>query len=108
MTSRDIKTVLARVQTWPKGAQEEAIKALREIDGLFHWPRDKTGDRALARRGGSRTGCVSKRCKGAPGHLMSVCRSNLRSRRMNSLIDCPVACKHASWRSWNSTRRNPT
>jgi hypothetical protein len=30
MTSRDIKTVLARVQTWPKGAQEEAVKALEE------------------------------------------------------------------------------
>jgi hypothetical protein len=35
MTSRDIKTVLARVQTWPKGAQEEAVKALREIEEDF-------------------------------------------------------------------------
>jgi len=35
MTSRDIKTVLARVQTWPKGAQEEAIKALRDIEEDF-------------------------------------------------------------------------
>jgi hypothetical protein len=26
---------LARVQTWPKGAQEEAIKALREIEEDF-------------------------------------------------------------------------
>jgi hypothetical protein len=35
MTSRDINTVLARVQTWPKCAQEEAIKALREIEEDF-------------------------------------------------------------------------
>jgi hypothetical protein len=35
MAARDIKTVLARVQTWPKSAQEEAIKALREIEEDF-------------------------------------------------------------------------
>ena len=32
MKSRDLKTVLARVHTWPKGAKEEAVKALREIE----------------------------------------------------------------------------
>jgi hypothetical protein len=35
MTSRDLRTVLARIQTWPKGAQEEAAKALREIEEDF-------------------------------------------------------------------------
>lgn len=35
MKSRDLKTVLARVQTWPKGAQDEAFKALREIEEDF-------------------------------------------------------------------------
>lgn len=35
MTSRDLQTVLARVRTWPKGAQEEAVKALREIEEDF-------------------------------------------------------------------------
>jgi hypothetical protein len=35
MTSCDINTVLARVQLWPKGAQEEAVKALREIEEDF-------------------------------------------------------------------------
>jgi hypothetical protein len=35
MKSRDLKTVLARVQTWPQGAKEEAIKALREIEEDF-------------------------------------------------------------------------
>jgi hypothetical protein len=35
MISRDIKTVLARVQTRPKGVQEEAVKALREIEEDF-------------------------------------------------------------------------
>ena len=27
--------VLARVQTWPEGAQEEAVRALREIEEDF-------------------------------------------------------------------------
>ncbi len=35
MTSRDLKSLLARVQVWPKGAQEEATKALREIEEDF-------------------------------------------------------------------------
>jgi hypothetical protein len=35
MKSRDLKTALARVQTWPAGAREEAIKALREIEEDF-------------------------------------------------------------------------
>jgi len=35
MTSRDLKSLLARVQAWPKGAQEEATKALREIEEDF-------------------------------------------------------------------------
>jgi hypothetical protein len=30
-----LKSLLARVQTWPKGAQEEAVKALREIEEDF-------------------------------------------------------------------------
>lgn len=35
MKSRDLKTVLARVQTWPEGAKKEAVKALREIEEDF-------------------------------------------------------------------------
>lgn len=35
MQSHDLKTVLARIPTWPKGAQEEAAKALREIEEDF-------------------------------------------------------------------------
>ena len=35
MISRDLKSLLARVQVWPKGAQEEATKALREIEEDF-------------------------------------------------------------------------
>jgi hypothetical protein len=35
MKPHDLQTVLARVETWPKGAQEEAIKALREIEEDF-------------------------------------------------------------------------
>jgi hypothetical protein len=35
MQSHDLKTVLARIQTWPKGAQEEAARALREIEEDF-------------------------------------------------------------------------
>jgi len=30
-----LKSLLARVKTWPSGAQEEAIKALREIEEDF-------------------------------------------------------------------------
>ena len=30
-----LKTLLARVGNWPKGAQEEAVKALREIEEDF-------------------------------------------------------------------------
>jgi hypothetical protein len=33
--SHDLQTLLARVQAWPKGAQEEAVKALREIEEDF-------------------------------------------------------------------------
>jgi len=35
MASRDLKSLLARVEVWPKGAQEEATKALREIEEDF-------------------------------------------------------------------------
>jgi hypothetical protein len=35
MTSRDLKTFLTRVPVWPKGAQDEAVKALREIEEDF-------------------------------------------------------------------------
>jgi hypothetical protein len=35
MQSHDLKTVLARIQSWPKGAQEEAVRALREIEEDF-------------------------------------------------------------------------
>ncbi len=35
MKSHELKTVLARVSTWPKGARDEAIKALREIEEDF-------------------------------------------------------------------------
>jgi hypothetical protein len=35
MKSHDIKSVLARVQTWPENAKEEAVKALREIEEDF-------------------------------------------------------------------------
>jgi hypothetical protein len=35
MQSNDLKTVLARIQSWPKGAQEEAVRALREIEEDF-------------------------------------------------------------------------
>lgn len=35
MTPHDLKSVLARVGAWPKGAQEEAAKALREIEEDF-------------------------------------------------------------------------
>jgi hypothetical protein len=35
MKTYDLKTVLARVQTWPIGAQEEVAKALQEIEEDF-------------------------------------------------------------------------
>ena len=35
MKAGELKTVLARVNSWPKGAQEEAVKALREIEEDF-------------------------------------------------------------------------
>jgi hypothetical protein len=35
MASRDLKSLLARIEVWPKGAQEEATKALREIEEDF-------------------------------------------------------------------------
>jgi hypothetical protein len=35
MKTGELKTVLARVNLWPKGAQEEAVKALREIEEDF-------------------------------------------------------------------------
>jgi hypothetical protein len=33
--SRDLKSLLGRVKTWPPGAQSEAVKALREIEEDF-------------------------------------------------------------------------
>ncbi len=38
MISRGLKSLLARVEVWPKGAQEEATKALREIEEDFIGP----------------------------------------------------------------------
>lgn len=35
MKSRDLKPLLDRAPTWPKGAKEEVIKALREIEEDF-------------------------------------------------------------------------
>jgi hypothetical protein len=35
MQSRDLKTLLGRVKTWPQSAQIEATKALREIEEDF-------------------------------------------------------------------------
>jgi hypothetical protein len=35
MKTGELKTVLARVNSWPKSAQEEAVKALREIEEDF-------------------------------------------------------------------------
>src|SRR3979411_2671044 len=35
MRSIPLKALLARVRTWPKGARDEAVKALREIEENF-------------------------------------------------------------------------
>ena len=35
MKSHDLKVLLARIQSWPKGAQEEAVKAFRAIEEDF-------------------------------------------------------------------------
>lgn len=35
MKTHELQTLLNRVRTWPKGAQEEAVKALREIEEDF-------------------------------------------------------------------------
>ena len=35
MKSHELKVLLARILTWPKGAQEEAVKAFREIEEDF-------------------------------------------------------------------------
>lgn len=35
MKSRELKTLLGRIQTWPPAAQKEAVKALREIEEEF-------------------------------------------------------------------------
>jgi hypothetical protein len=35
MQSPGLHAVLARIQSWPKGAQEEAVRALREIEEDF-------------------------------------------------------------------------
>jgi hypothetical protein len=35
MASRELKSLSIRMQVWPKGAQDEAIKALREIEEDF-------------------------------------------------------------------------
>jgi len=38
MAPKHLKALLKRVALWPKGAQEEAIKALREIEDDFIGP----------------------------------------------------------------------
>ena len=35
MKSRELKSLLNRIPTWPHGAQQEAVKALREIEEDF-------------------------------------------------------------------------
>jgi hypothetical protein len=35
MKTHELKTLLSRVASWPKGAQDEAVKALREIEEDF-------------------------------------------------------------------------
>jgi hypothetical protein len=35
MASRDLKSLGSRMLVWPKGAQDEAVKALREIEEDF-------------------------------------------------------------------------
>jgi hypothetical protein len=35
MASRELKSLATRMQVWPKGAQDEAVKALREIEEDF-------------------------------------------------------------------------
>ena len=35
MSTLTLKSLLAQVQTWPKGAQDEVVKALREIEEDF-------------------------------------------------------------------------
>jgi hypothetical protein len=35
MKSNKLKSILGRAQTWPQGAQQEALKALREIEEDF-------------------------------------------------------------------------
>lgn len=35
MKSRDLKSLLSRVKGWPQSAQNEAVKALREIEEDF-------------------------------------------------------------------------
>jgi hypothetical protein len=35
MASRELKSLSIRMQVWPKGAQDEAVKALREIEEDF-------------------------------------------------------------------------
>jgi hypothetical protein len=35
MKTRGLKELLGRIQVWPRGAQEEAVKALREIEEDF-------------------------------------------------------------------------
>lgn len=35
MKCRELKSLLDRIETWPQGAQEEATKALREIEEDF-------------------------------------------------------------------------
>ncbi len=40
MKSRNLKSLLGRVKTWPPGAQNEATKALREIEEDFIFGRE--------------------------------------------------------------------
>jgi hypothetical protein len=35
MKSAELKSLLGRIYTWPEGVQEEAVKALREIEEDF-------------------------------------------------------------------------
>ena len=35
MKSRELKSLLNRIPAWPQGAQQEAVKALREIEEDF-------------------------------------------------------------------------
>jgi len=73
MNSDDLKMILARVQTWPKGAKAEAIKALREIEQDFiigpatRYEFDRAHQEALLGKGVSLDDI-----KAAPRHVISM------------------------------------